>query len=63
MKRLEGKAIIVTGGGSGIGKGACLRIAAEGGLVAVADLRAPLAEEIGFITGPAILVDGGCLAT
>lgn len=46
MKRLEGKPVIVTGGGSGIGKGACLRIAEEGGPVAVADIRVQLAEEV-----------------
>ena len=33
--RLEGRPVIVTGGGSGIGRGACLRIASEGGRVAV----------------------------
>ena len=31
MRRLEGKVVIVTGGGSGIGRGAALRIAEEGG--------------------------------
>ena len=46
MKRLEGNSIIVTGGGSGIGRGACLRIAEEGGLVAVADIRKNLAEQV-----------------
>ena len=46
MNRLEGKAVIVTGGGSGIGKGASQRIAEEGGLVAVADIRSQLAEEV-----------------
>jgi NAD(P)-dependent dehydrogenase (short-subunit alcohol dehydrogenase family) len=46
MRRLEEKAIIVTGGGSGIGRGACLRIAEEGGALAVADIRLPLAEAV-----------------
>ncbi len=62
MERLRGKAVIVTGGGSGIGRGACLRIAEEGGLVAVADIRRPLAEavaaEIAELGGRAIAV--GC---
>ncbi|MEX0941686.1 MAG: SDR family NAD(P)-dependent oxidoreductase [Pseudomonadales bacterium] len=44
--RLQGKVIMVTGGGSGIGKGACERIADEGGMVAVIDIRMPLAEEV-----------------
>jgi NAD(P)-dependent dehydrogenase (short-subunit alcohol dehydrogenase family) len=46
MRRLEGSPVIVTGGGSGIGRGACLRIAEEGGQVAVADIRLPLAEQV-----------------
>ena len=44
--RLKDRVVIVTGGGGGIGKGACERIADEGGLVAVLDLRAELAEEV-----------------
>ena len=38
MKRLDGKICLVTGGGSGIGKATCLRLANEGGSVAVTDL-------------------------
>jgi NAD(P)-dependent dehydrogenase (short-subunit alcohol dehydrogenase family) len=53
--RLAGKVVLVTGGGSGLGKGACQRVAAEGGAVAVADIRESLAEE----TAAEIRVDGG----
>ena len=53
--RLEDRVVIVTGGGSGIGKGACRRIADEGGKVGVLDLRAELAEEV----AGAIVAAGG----
>lgn len=58
--RLKDKVVIVTGGGSGIGRGACHRIAAEGGRVGVLDIRPELAEqvaqEIGAQGGEAIAV-------
>jgi D-sorbitol dehydrogenase (acceptor) len=44
--RLEGKTAIVTGGGSGIGQGICLRYAREGASVVVADLDAASAEKV-----------------
>lgn len=44
--RMSDRVVIVTGGGSGIGKGACLRIADEGGKVGVLDMRMALAEEV-----------------
>jgi NAD(P)-dependent dehydrogenase (short-subunit alcohol dehydrogenase family) len=37
--RLAGRRILVTGGGTGIGRAACLRLADEGAEVAVADIR------------------------
>jgi 3-oxoacyl-[acyl-carrier protein] reductase len=43
--RLTGRRVLVTGGGSGIGRASAERIAAEGAAVAVADVRAHLAEE------------------
>lgn len=46
MRRLEARPVVVTGGGSGIGKGACIRIAEEGGRVVVADIRAELANQV-----------------
>jgi len=60
-KRLEDRTVIVTGGGSGIGKGACLRLSEEGANVVVADVRAPLAvavaDEISSLGGSALAVE------
>jgi len=43
---LNGRVAVVTGGGSGIGRGLALGLAAEGMTVAVADLQAPGAEAV-----------------
>lgn len=42
--RFIGKTCIVSGGGSGIGRATCLRMAAEGGKVVVADLHLEAAQ-------------------
>ena len=46
IKRFEDKAAAVTGGAKGIGKGCCLRFAAEGARVAVLDLAMTEAAEV-----------------
>ena len=38
MRRYEGRAVLVTGGGSGIGEACCLRLASEGARVGVLDI-------------------------
>ncbi len=53
--RFKGKVCLVTGGGSGIGRAACLRFAREGADVAVVDLN----SEHGQATVDSIAKDGG----
>jgi len=45
-RRLEGRRIFVTGGGSGIGEAVAKRLAAEGAAVAVTDARGVAAESV-----------------
>lgn len=46
MQRFEGKTVIVTGGGGGIGGATCRRFAREGARVAVLDLNPQAAEQV-----------------
>jgi meso-butanediol dehydrogenase / (S,S)-butanediol dehydrogenase / diacetyl reductase len=60
MGLLEGKCAVVTGGGSGIGRATCRRMAEEGALVAVFDVDEESAKVVaGEIGGPAYGVDVG----
>ena len=43
---LEGKAAVITGAGSGIGRSSALRFAAEGAAVVVADVRGDRAKKV-----------------
>jgi 2-hydroxycyclohexanecarboxyl-CoA dehydrogenase len=55
MQRFEGKTVIVTGGGGGIGGATCRRFAGDGARVAVLDLNAEAAEKV----ASAIRAEGG----
>ena len=59
--RLAGRVVAITGGGSGIGRGAAVRCADEGAKVAVLDVRSHLAEavadEIRVAGGEALAVE------
>ena len=52
MRRYEARAVLVTGGGSGIGEACCVRLAAEGAKVAVLDVDAGKAEAVAARLGP-----------
>jgi 2-hydroxycyclohexanecarboxyl-CoA dehydrogenase len=46
VRKLEGKTVVVTGGGGGIGGATCRRFAAEGARVAVFDLSIEAAQKV-----------------
>jgi len=53
--RLRGKVALVTGGGRGIGRAVCLKLAGEGARLVINDLDAEVANEIAGV----IKADGG----
>jgi len=58
MGLLEGQRAVITGGGSGIGRATCRRMAAEGAAVAVVDIDGDRAKEVaGEIGGSAHQAD------
>jgi 3-oxoacyl-[acyl-carrier protein] reductase len=54
--RLEGKVAVVTGGGSGIGEAACMRLAADGARVAVLDIDEKAAALTAKLAGNGLAV-------
>ena len=50
-ERLAGRTAVVTGGGSGIGRATCLRLAAEGANVLVTDINEASAKETAALLG------------
>jgi NAD(P)-dependent dehydrogenase (short-subunit alcohol dehydrogenase family) len=60
MGRLEGKAAIVTGAGSGIGAASARMLAREGASVVVANAILFLAsDDAGYVNGETLMVEGG----
>jgi NAD(P)-dependent dehydrogenase (short-subunit alcohol dehydrogenase family) len=53
MSRFDGASVVVTGGGSGIGRAIAHRFAAEGASVLVADIDGERAEEVAELIGGA----------
>jgi NAD(P)-dependent dehydrogenase (short-subunit alcohol dehydrogenase family) len=55
VNELAGKAAIVTGGASGIGRGIVERFVAEGAQVVIADVQQDLGEDLAAALGPDVL--------
>jgi meso-butanediol dehydrogenase / (S,S)-butanediol dehydrogenase / diacetyl reductase len=46
MSKLEGKSVMITGGAQGIGEGIARRLASEGALIAIADMKGDQAKAV-----------------
>ena len=57
MRRYEGRVVLVTGGGSGIGEACCVRLASEGARVAVLDVDGAKAEAVAAGLDGAIAIE------
>ncbi len=63
LKGLEGKSIVVTGAGAGIGAATCRRLAAEGARVVAADIDAAAAHAIAKELGGQAVAVGADIST
>ena len=61
--RVEGKVAVVTGGGSGIGEAACVRLAADGARVAVLDVNEDAAALTAKLAGDGLAVQADVSAS
>ena len=62
MDELKNKVAIITGAASGIGRAAAELFASEGAIIIAADVIDEAGQQLSFITGAAIPVDGGYVA-
>jgi len=60
--RLASKVVVVTGGGTGIGRAVAGLAVAEGATVVIGGRRRDVGERAAFITGAALAIDGGATA-
>jgi len=63
LKGLEGKSIVVTGAGAGIGAATCRRLAAEGARVVAADVHTAAAEAVAKELGDEAVAVGADVST